>query len=146
RRGHAEPHPLSTDAGRRRTSVRTDVDRPRTRQDQRSTPTLKSKIGRGYRAVITIITSATMVSSANATHSTTSTSRWGIASSHLTSHSPRLSGSSRRASTRTGYAAGGGPTGGGRSGGGAPVPPGGVPVPPGGVLVRSSIPSPVPTP
>src|SRR5271165_984303 len=43
-----------------------------------------------------------MLSSKNAIHRKASTIRWGITSSHFTSHNQRLSGGSSRPSTRTG--------------------------------------------
>jgi hypothetical protein len=53
---------------------------------------LKLKIAFGYRPVITIATSATMLSSQKAIHSTMSASTCGTISSHFTSHSQRDSG------------------------------------------------------
>ena len=49
-----------------------------------------------------IAKNAMTVTTANAIHKKNSTMKCGIASSHLTSHSQRLNGSSRRARTCTG--------------------------------------------
>jgi hypothetical protein len=63
---------------------------------------LKSKIDRGYRPVKRIAKNATIVSRKKAMNRKKSTMKCGIASSHLTSQSQRLTCGSSPPSTRTG--------------------------------------------
>src|SRR4051812_32046087 len=71
------------------------------------TPTLKSKMARGERPGTRMGEKGPTVSTPKAVHKNTKTMACGMTSSHLMSHSPRLSSGERSPSTRTGYVVGG---------------------------------------